>query len=70
VPLARLNEPPLAKPPLTTPRPPNPPKQPATVAGLTSSRVALTAPMSLVLPKAVAHSPTFSEPALPGPVRR
>lgn len=43
--------------------------QPDEVAGVTVKRVALTVPMLLVDPKAVAHSPTLSALAFAGPVR-
>jgi hypothetical protein len=55
-------EPPRPKNP--PPKPPKPEEQPEEVAGVTISVVALTAPMLLVEPVAVTHSPTLSELAV------
>ena len=46
------------------PRKPKPLVQLPSTGWVTVSRVALTTPMSLVLPKALAHSPTFRAPAV------
>ncbi len=54
-------------PPRPPPKPPKPPKaeQPEEVGWVTMRVVALTAPMLLVEPVAVAHSPTLSAPDVP-----
>lgn len=62
---------PWPNPPNPPPKPPNPPNpppgplHPVEVAGVTLRREAVTAPMSLVVPKAVAHSPTFKDALVP-----
>ena len=65
----KLAGPPPAK--KARPKPPKPPSpQLPDVAGDTARRVAVTAPMLLVEPNAVAHSPTIRDFLLPGPVFR